>query len=242
MMAGVHLKIDGHDVEAPAGESLMHAAARAGVRVPGLCQFDGISTVGACRLCMVDVGGSPRPRPACATPVAEAMDVTTDSPRLREHRRIMLEMLFNEGQHICAVCVANGACELQDLAAELGVEHVSFSPPSVRLELDLSHPRFGYDPSRCVLCTRCVRTCAEVEGAFTWGVAGRGREMHLVADLGGPWGESTTCTSCGKCVSVCPVGALFPKGTSVAERRVPRALITTLTTRRQRESEREGVR
>ncbi len=238
-MAGVHLRIDGIDVEAPAGESLMHAAERAGVRVPGLCQFDGIAIVGACRLCMVEVAGTPRPRPACATPVAESMDVETDTPRLREHRRVLLEMLFAEGQHICAACVASGACELQDLAALYGVDHVNFSPAPNRMTMDLTHARFGYDPSRCVLCTRCVRTCAEVEGAYTWGVAGRGRDTHLVADFGGPWGESTSCTSCAKCVSVCPTGALFEKGTAVADRRVPRSLIPTLTARRRREATRE---
>lgn len=241
-MAGVSLRIDGHEVEANPGESIMQAATRVDVKVPGLCQLGGVSIVGACRLCMVEVAGSPRPRPACATPVAEAMDVHTDSAKLREHRRVLLQMLFAEGQHICAACVASGACELQTLAAEVGVDHVNFTPPAARLTMDLSHPRFGYDPSRCILCTRCVRACGEVEGAFTWGVAGRGRETHLVADLGRPWGESESCTSCGKCVSVCPTGAMFEKGTSVGERRVSRELVSTLTARRQRESGREVLK
>ena len=241
-MAGVSLRIDGHEVEANPGESIKQAAARVDVKVPGLCELSGVSVVGACRLCMVEVAGSPRPRPACATPVAEAMDVQTDSTKLREHRRVLLQMLFAEGQHICAVCVANGACELQTLAAEVGVDHVNFTPPAARLTMDLSHARFGYDPSRCVLCTRCVRACGEVEGAFTWGVAGRGRDTHLVADLGRPWGESESCTSCGKCVSVCPTGAMFEKGTSVGERRVTRELVSTLTARRQRESGREVLK
>jgi len=241
-MAGVNLRIDGHEVEANPGESIMQAAARVDVKVPGLCQLNGVSIVGACRLCMVDVAGSPRPRPACATPVVDAMDVQTDSPKLREHRRVLLEMLFAEGQHICAACVASGACELQTLASEVGVDHVNFTPPAARLTMDLSHARFGYDPSRCILCTRCVRACGEVEGAFTWGVAGRGRETHLVADLGRPWGESESCTSCGKCVSVCPTGAMFEKGTSVGERRVSRELVSTLTARRQRESGREVLK
>ena len=241
-MAGVNLRIDGAEVEAVAGESVMQAATRVGVKVPGLCQLDGVSIVGACRLCMVELAGTPRPRPACATPVAEAMDVQTDTPRLREHRKVLLEMLFAEGQHVCAVCVASGSCELQTLAAEVGVDHVNFTPPDARMSMDLSHSRFGYDPSRCILCTRCVRACGEVEGAFTWGVAGRGREAHLVADLGVPWGEAESCTSCGKCVSVCPTGAMFAKGTSVAERRVDRELVSTLTERRQRESSREVLK
>ena len=241
-MAGVSLRIDGIEVDASPGESVMQAAASVGVKVPGLCQLDGVSVVGACRLCMVEVAGTPRPRPACATPVADAMDVSTDTERLREHRKVLLEMLFAEGQHVCSVCVASGACELQTLAAEVGVDHANFTPPPARLTMDLSHPRFGYDPSRCVLCTRCVRACAEVEGAFTWGIAGRGREVHLVADLGRPWGEAESCTSCGKCVSVCPTGAMFEKGTSVGQRRVKRALVSTLTSRRERESAREVLK
>lgn len=234
MSATVHLTIDGLDVQAEAGESVMTAAARVGVRVPGLCQLDGLSTVGACRLCMVEIAGTPRPRPACATPVADAMEVRTDTPRLRAQRRVLLELAFAEGQHVCSVCVASGACELQALAAEYGVAEAAFKPAPARLGVDLSHRQFGYDASRCILCTRCVRACAEVEGAVTWGVAGRGRDAHLVADLGDPWAEATSCTSCGKCVSVCPTGALFARGTSVGERRVDRERVPALVARRRR--------
>jgi bidirectional [NiFe] hydrogenase diaphorase subunit len=233
-VASISVTIDGVDVQAEVGETIMGVAARAGIRVPGLCQLDGLSVHGACRLCMVEIVGSVRPRPACATPAVEAMEIRTTSSRLRAHRKVLLEMLFAEGRHVCSVCVASGACELQELAAEYGVDHAAFKPPAVRTDLDLSHERFGYDPNRCVLCTRCVRTCAEIEGAVTWGVAGRGRESHLVADLGEPWGESLTCTSCGKCVSACPTGALFEKGTSVGERRVDRSLVPALAERRRR--------
>lgn len=238
-MAKVTLTIDGHETTVEQGTTVMAAAKAVGVKVPGLCQYEGLSTPGACRLCMVEVDGTPRPKPACATPVSEGMDVHTATPRLQQHRKVLLEMLFGEGQHVCAVCVASGHCELQALAADVGVDHVSFNPPPTRLQLDLSHPYLGYDPTRCILCTRCVRACGEVEGAHTWGVAGRGREAHLVTDLGTPWGESTTCTGCGKCITVCPVGALFPRGTSVAERVPKRELVPTLTARRELEAARK---
>jgi bidirectional [NiFe] hydrogenase diaphorase subunit len=236
----ISLRVDGVATSVPAGASVMQAAAAAGVKVPGLCALEGLSHVGSCRLCMVEIDGSPRLRPACATPVAESMDVHTCTPRLLELRRALLEMLFAEGQHICAVCVASGACELQTLAAEYGVDHARFAPPPERMFVDLSHPRFGYDASRCILCTRCVRACAEVEGAFTLALAGRGRGSFVITDLGGSWGEAETCTTCGKCVNACPVGALFEKGTGVATRTVDSDLIATLVARRAREANREG--
>ena len=211
------LTIDGREVACGAGETVLRVATENGVRIPTLCHLDGLSDVGACRLCLVEVAGSPKPRLACMTTAEEGMRVTTSSEQVAGWRATIVEMLFLERNHICSICVANRHCELQDLAVELGVTHFELPAVSPRLQVDTSHRLFGVDHNRCVLCTRCVRVCDEVEGAHTWDVMGRGIDALVVTDLGSPWGESTTCTSCGKCVQVCPTGALFEKGRAVAE-------------------------
>jgi bidirectional [NiFe] hydrogenase diaphorase subunit len=128
-------------------------------------------------------------------------------------------LLFAEGNHVCAVCVANGNCELQDRAVEAGMDHVRFEYQAPLRPVDASHPKYVSDPNRCILCARCVRVCDEVEGAHVWDIASRGHQAVLVTELGGPWGESTSCTWCGKCVAVCPTGALFYQGSAVGEMR-----------------------
>ena len=130
---------------------------------------------------------------------------------------MIVEMLFTEGNHICSVCVSNGHCDLQNMAQRLGIDHISLPYRYPQARVDASHERFAFDPNRCILCTRCVRVCDEVEGAHTWDVLGRGIESQIITDLNQPWGESTSCTSCGKCVQVCPTGALFTKGKSAGE-------------------------
>src|SRR5262249_62408671 len=121
-------------------------------------------------------GAAPRAplSPACTTPVWEDMDVRTDTPRLQEYRRMIVELLFAERNHVCSVCVANGSCELQATAYALGVTHVRFDYLAPDLPVDVSHDRYGLDHNRCVLCTRCVRACDQIEGAHTWDVMGRG--------------------------------------------------------------------
>lgn len=209
--------MDDRVVEATEGETVLQVARRNGIDIPALCYLEGLSEWGACRLCVVQVAERPELRPSCALRVEEDMEVTTDSERIRRHRRALLELLFAEGNHVCAVCVANGACELQDAAIATGMDHVRFENQAPLRHVDASHPRFVSDPNRCIMCTRCVRVCDEVEGARVWDVAGRGRDAHLVAELGTPWGEASTCTSCGKCVAVCPTGALHHQGAAVGE-------------------------
>ena len=217
-MTAVHtLRIDGAEVAASEGQSILDVASENNIDIPTMCHLDGLSDTGSCRLCIVEISGSNKLTPACTTLVTEGMDVTTKSEQLTEYRRTITEMLFLERNHICSVCVANNHCELQDLAEELHVDHFELPAINPSVGIDASHPLFSIDHNRCIMCVRCVRVCAEIEGAFTWGVMGSGIDERVVTDMGTPWGESTTCTSCGKCVQVCPTGALFENGRSIAE-------------------------
>ena len=222
------LVIDGKDVAATEDQSVLSAARESGVIIPTLCHLEGLSDVGACRLCLVEVEGSSKLLPACTTKVEEGMKVTTSSERLAAYRRTIIELFFLERNHVCAVCVANNHCELQEKARELQVTHFELPPLHPEVAVDASHERFVLDQNRCILCTRCVRVCDEIEGAHTWDIRGRGANARLVSDLGTPWGSSTTCTSCGKCVQVCPTGALFEKGRSVSEAKARRPYLPYL--------------
>jgi bidirectional [NiFe] hydrogenase diaphorase subunit len=211
------LRIDGTDVAGQDGQSILSVATENGIDIPTMCHLDGLSDTGSCRLCVVEIAGSNKLAPACTTAVIEGMEVTTTSDQLVEYRRTITEMFFVERNHICAVCVANNHCELQNLAEEMRVDHFELPVINPSVGIDASHPLFAIDHNRCIMCIRCVRVCEEIEGARTWGVMGSGINERVVTDMGMPWGESTTCTSCGKCVQVCPTGALYEKGRSIAE-------------------------
>lgn len=227
------LKIDGEEVGAREDETILEVARENGIDIPTLCHIDGLTDIGACRLCLVEIKGSPRLQPACVTRVTEGMEVFTTSEKLTKYRRMILEFLFAERNHICAVCVSNGNCDLQALAQKLGMDHVRVPYRYPSLSMDASHSRFVLDHNRCVLCQRCVRVCDDIEGAHTWDIAGRGVQARVITDLNQPWGDSESCTSCGKCVNVCPTGALFEKGKSVAEMSKRRGFLPYLTLMRE---------
>lgn len=233
-MAAITLTLNGEMITARHEQTILDIAFEHGVEIPTLCYLEGLEEMGGCRLCMVEIAGNPRPVPACATKVQEGMNIITHSDKIIEYRRIIIELLLAERNHTCAVCVQNGSCELQTLAAKLGVDHVRFDYLHQQLAMDASRERFAIDHNRCVLCLRCVRVCDAVEGAHTWDVRGRGVTSRIVADLDRPWGDSTSCTDCGKCVQLCPTGALFRKGATVGEMVKEKEFLLRLLERRRR--------
>ncbi|MCW4045776.1 MAG: 2Fe-2S iron-sulfur cluster-binding protein [Candidatus Bathyarchaeota archaeon] len=205
----VTLKIDGVEITVPEGTMILKAATDNGIRIPTLCALEGLSNSGGCRLCLVEIAGSPKLFAACITPVSSGMVVTTNSERLKEYRKMTVQLLLSERTHVCSVCVANDHCELQSLANELGVDHVMFERKWTDYKIDSTHDFLVIDRNRCILCTRCIRVCDEIEGAHTLDLKMRGKDTQVIMDLDNNWGVSCSCTSCRKCAKVCPVGAIY---------------------------------
>jgi bidirectional [NiFe] hydrogenase diaphorase subunit len=205
----IRLKIDGTEIVVPEGTTILEAAKLNGILIPTLCFLEGLTPYGGCRLCLVEIAGSPKLFPACTTPVGANMEVTTQSVKLKESRKMAVQLLLAERVHICSVCVANDHCELQALANELGVDHVMFERHWTRKDVDSTHDFLVIDRNRCILCTRCIRVCDKIEGVHTLDFKLRGKETDVIMDLDENWADSCSCTSCRKCAKVCPVGAIY---------------------------------
>jgi formate dehydrogenase major subunit len=225
----VTLTIDGRSVVVPAGTSVMRAAAEAGGSIPRLCASDNLQAFGSCRLCLVEVDGIKGTPASCTTPVTEGMAVHTQTPLLKKLRKGVMELYISDHPLDCLTCSANGDCELQDTAAQVGLRDVRYGYAGenhLGLAADNSNPYFSFDPSKCIACSRCVRACDEVQGTFALTIEGRGFASQVSAGQAADSFLSSECVSCGACVQACPTATLQEK--AVAEIGKPeRSVVTT---------------
>ena len=226
--AQVTMKIDGFDVTVPEGTSVMRAAAEIGVKIPKLCASDTLNAFGSCRMCLVEIEGRAGTPASCTTLVSPGMSVITGNERLRKLRRGVMELYISDHPLDCLTCAANGDCELQDTAGEVGLRDVRYGYDGanhLRSAKDQSNPYFDYDPSKCIVCSRCVRACEEVQGTFALTVDGRGFDSRIAASQNEPF-MTSECVSCGACVQACPTATLIEK--KVVEIGTPeRSVVTT---------------
>ena len=211
--AQVSLTIDGTRITVPAGTSLMHAAMDAGIAVPKLCATDSLDAFGSCRLCLVEIAGRPGTPASCTTPVAEGMMVSTQSDRLKKLRRGVMELYISDHPLDCLTCSANGDCELQDMAGAVGLREVRYGYKGenhLEAKKDESNPYFTFDPSKCIVCSRCVRACEEVQGTFALTIQARGFESKVSPGMNESF-LGSECVSCGACVQACPTATLMEK-------------------------------
>ena len=223
----VSLTIDGTAITVPAGTSVMRAAALAGNKIPSLCASDCLQAFGSCRLCLVEVDGMRGTPASCTTPAAEGMAVHTATERVQKLRRTVLELYLSDHPADCAACAA-GDCEIAEQASHAGIVQTPYSIGQTHLEVpqDCSNPYFDFDPAKCIVCSRCVRACDEVQGTFALTIEGRGFKSKVSAGQADDTFLSSECVSCGACVSACPTGALQEK--AVAKIGMPdRAVVTT---------------
>ena len=208
--ARISLTIDGREVTVPAGTSLMRAAIESGSNVPKLCATDSLEPFGSCRLCMVEIEGRKGYPASCTTPAEAGMVVRTQSDRLQQLRKGVMELTISDHPLDCLTCSANGDCELQDMAGATGLREVRYGYKGANhlaLVKDESNPYFSYDPSKCIVCNRCVRACEEIQGTFALTISGRGFESRVSPGQDQPFMESE-CVSCGACVQACPTATL----------------------------------
>ena len=209
----VTVEIDGYDVTVPAGTSEMRAAVEAGIDIPKLCATDSLEAFGSCRLCLVEIEGAKGTPASCTTPVREGMKVSTQNERLARLRRGVMELYISDHPLDCLTCSANGDCELQDMAGAVGLREVRYGYEGanhLEVEDDESNPYFTFEPSKCIVCSRCVRACEETQGTFALTIDGRGFGSKVAASADENFFDSE-CVSCGACVQACPTATLMEK-------------------------------
>src|SRR5579871_3348231 len=220
----VTLTIDGRRTQVPAGTSIMRAARALGTEIPKLCATDSLEAFGSCRMCLVEIEGRPGTPASCHTPVAEGMVVRTQTERLARIRRGVMELYISDHPLDCLTCAANGDCELQDMAGAVGLRDVRYGyegenhvfaktnghANAAWMPKDESNPYFTYDPSKCIVCSRCVRACEEVQGTFALTISGRGFDSRVSPGMSESF-IGSECVSCGACVQACPTATLTEK-------------------------------
>ena len=224
----VTVEIDGVAISVPAGTSVMRAATEAGVNVPKLCATDSLEPFGSCRLCLVEIEGRRGYPASCTTPCEPGMKVKTQSPKLADIRKGVMELYISDHPLDCLTCPTNGNCELQDMAGVVGLREVRYGYEGknhLELKKDESNPYFTYDASKCIVCNRCVRACEETQGTFALTISGRGFEARVSAGQDQPFMDSE-CVSCGACVQACPTATLQEK-TVIAIGQAEHSTVTT---------------
>ena len=209
----VTLDIDGVQVAVPKGSSVMRAAIQAGINVPKLCATDSLEPFGSCRLCLVEIDGRKGYPASCTTPAENGMKVQTQTPKLADIRRGVMELYISDHPLDCLTCPTNGNCELQDMAGAVGLREVRYGfdgANHTKAAKDESNPYFTYDSSKCIVCNRCVRACEETQGTFALTIDGRGFDSRVSAGQNENFVDSE-CVSCGACVQACPTATLTEK-------------------------------
>ena len=224
----ITLQIDGVSVTVPEGTSVLRAAAEADINIPKLCASDNLEAFGSCRICAVEIEGRRGTPASCTTPVEAGMQVTTQNSKLARLRRNIMELYISDHPLDCLTCPSNGNCELQDVAGAVGLREVRYGfdgDNHLDAPKDESNPYFSFDPSKCIVCSRCVRACEEVQGTFALTIDGRGFDSKVSPGQNEAFLDSE-CVSCGACVQACPTATLMEK--SVIDQGQPEhSLVTT---------------
>jgi NADP-reducing hydrogenase subunit HndD len=209
-MDKVRVTIDGITVEVPSHYTVLEAAKEAGIDIPTLCYLKEINQIGACRICVVEIEGVRNLQTSCTYPVFDGMKVYTNTPKIREARKLNLELILSNHDRSCLTCIRNTNCELQSLSKKLGVDEIRFEGENIKYSIDNASPSVVRDPNKCVLCRRCVAVCSEVQNVFAIGMVNRGFKTIVAPSFGRSLKDSP-CISCGQCIEVCPVGAIYEK-------------------------------